>query len=245
MCYDSRMRTSLLLLALLSLPLRAELRTFRNAKGEEIRAEIISATATHVELKREDGNKFNVLLTTLSEADRKWIAEWAKTHKHFKVQVAATVKKGLTREAEGDGFAAKTKGNDCWYEISVKNTAAEPLKGVRVEYIAFAPSGGSVRGAADIAAIPAGKFGQAKTDKLFVAQAEQTVRTGVGGSGATITRYAESTLAGLHAEFFLDGKPSGTLVQGKLPADAAAQLKAWREKQPPAPDKTAAPEPKK
>jgi hypothetical protein len=224
----------LLIFALLSLPLAAEVRTFRNTKGDEIKAEIISATATHAELKRADGKSFKVALTMLSEADRKWIAEWAKTHKHFKVQVAATVNKGLTREAEGDEFAAKTKGNDCWYEISVKNTAAEPLKGVRVEYIAFAPSGASVCGAADVAAIPAGKFGQAKTEKLFVAQAEQTVRTGIAGGGATITRYAESTLAGLHAEFFLDGKPSGTLVQGKLPADAADRLKAWREKQSPA-----------
>jgi len=229
------MRTSLLLFTMLCLPLRAEVRTFRNAKGEEIKAEIISATATHAELKRADGKRFNVALHTLSEQDRKWITEWAKTHKHFKVQVAATVKKSITREAEGDGFSAKTKGNDCWYEISVKNTAAEPLSGVRVEYIAYAPSGASVSGGADVAAIPAGKFGQAKTEKLFVPQAEQTVRTGTAGGGATITRYAESTLAGLHAEFFLAGKPAGTLVQGKVPADAAEKLKAWRETQPPPP----------
>ncbi len=226
------MKTSLLLMALLCPPLvAAEMRTFRNTKGEEIKAEITGATATHAELKREDGRKFNVPLKTLSEEDRKWIAEWAKTHKHFKVQVAATVKKNLTREAEGDGFAAKTKGNDCWYEINVKNTAAEPLSGVRVEYIVFAPTGASVCGAANLAAIPAGKSGQAKSEKLFVPQAEQTVRTGIAGGGATITRYEESTLSGLRAEFFLDGKPSGTLVQGKLPADAEEQLKAWREKQ--------------
>ena len=235
-CYGAGMKTTLLILAaLMLLPLRAELRTFKNTKGVEIKAEMISATATHAELKLEGGKLSRVALRMLCEADQKWIAEWAKTHKHFKVQVAAAVKKGLTREAEGDGFAAGAKGNDCWYEISVKNTAAEALSGVRVEYIAFASAGTNVCGAADVAAIAAGKIGQAQTEKLFVAQAAQTSRTSTPGGSASITRYAESTLAGLHAELFLNGKLSGTLVQGKLPADAAAQLQAWREKQTPAP----------
>jgi hypothetical protein len=226
------MKTLLAFIILLSPVLRAEVRTFKNDKGVEIKAEIITATASHAELKREDGKKFNVAIKSLSEADQKWIAEWAKTHKHFKIQVAATVKKGNTREAEGDGFTEKTKGNDCWYDIALKNTAPEALAGVRVEYIAFAPSGASVSGATDVAAIPGGKAGQVQTGKLFVPQTANTVRTSSGGGSASITRYSESSLAGLHAELFLAGKHSGTFVNGKVPADAAAQLQAWRDKQP-------------
>ena len=221
------------LAVLLLLPLHAEVRTFKNDKGVEIKAELISATETHAELKREDGKRYTVPVRSLSEADQKWITEWRQTHKHFKLQAAVTVKKGNTRETEGDAFAAKTKGNDCWYEMALKNTAAEALTGVRVEYIAFAPSGESVSGAVDLTAIPGGKSGVASTEKLFVPQAAQTVRTGTPGGSASITRYAESTLAGLHAEMFLNGTHSGTIVNGKVPADAAARLQAWRDKQAP------------
>jgi len=229
---------------LMALPLKAELRNFKNTKGEEIKAELISATGERAELKREDGRKFSVPLTSLSEADRKWIAEWRKTHQHFKVQVLASVKKGNSREVEGDAFTkTKTRGNDCWFVLDFKNTAAEPLSGLRVEYIVFAPSGAAIPSqcrAADVAAIPGGKTGQALTQKLFVQQASETatVRAGSAGGTVTMTRQSESTLAGLHAELFLNGKPAGTFLSGKLPVDAAQQLLAWREKQPPAkPDK--------
>lgn len=235
------MKTMLLITALLLQPLHAELRTFKNTKGQEIKAELVSATATHADLRLESGKRSTVALTLLSEEDRKWIAEWAKTHKHFKLQVAATVKKNNTREAEGDAIAGKTKGNDCWYELSLKNTAGEALTGVRVEYIIFAPSGSSQCGGADVPAIPAGKPGQVQTEKLFVPQAVQTVRTEVerNGAGASITRTAESSLAGLHAEMFLNGKLAGTYVSGRVPADAAQQLGAWREKNAPVPVKPA------
>ena len=237
--YNAGMKTMLLFSLLLTvMPLRAEVRAFKNTKGEEIKAELLSVNGPRVELKREDGKKFSVPISSLSEADRKWIAEWAKTHRHFKVQVVAAVKKGNTREVEGDAFTkTKTKGNDCWYVLSLKNTAAELLSGLRVEYIIFVPAGAAVPsmcGAADLAAIPGGKTGQALTQKVFVQQATETatVRSGSTGGTVSMTRSTESTLAGLHAELFLDGKPAGTFVSGKLPADAAQQLLAWREKQP-------------
>jgi len=235
------MKTVILFLALFLPPVRAEIRTFRNTKGQEIKAEIMSATATHAELKLENGKRSKVALTLLSEADRQWITEWAKTHKHFKLQVAATVKKGNTREEEGDANAGGTKGNDCWYEISLKNTAGEVLAGLRVEYITFAPSGASQCGGADVPAIPAGMPGRVQTEKLFVPQAVQTMRTevGRGGTGASITRTVESSLAGLHAEMYIDGRLAGSFVSGKLPEDAAQQLQAWREKNAPAPAKPA------
>lgn len=238
------MKISLLLptLLLTALSPGAEVRTFKNTKGGEIKAELISATGERAELKREDGKRFSVPLTSLSEADRKWIAEWRKTHQHFKVQVAASVKKSISREVEGDAFTkTKTKGNDCWFVLDLKNTAAEPLNGLRVEYIIFAPAGAgtpSVCGAVHVAAIPGGKSGQALTQKLFVEQATETatVRSGSAGGTVTMTRHVESTLAGIHAEFFLDGKPAATFLSGTLPADAAQQLLAWRENQP-KPDK--------
>lgn len=236
-CYIAKMKTILLFLTFLTaLPLRAEMRTFKNTKGEEIKAEIVSASMDRAELKREDGKKFSVALATLSEEDRKWIAAWAKAHPHFKVQMAAMVKKGVTRETEGDAFVKKSKGNDCWYQLDFKNTAAEPLKGMRVEYIIFAPPDAavpSVCGAVDVAAIPGGKSGQALTQKLFVQQATETaaVRSSSTGGSVTMSRNVESTLAAIRAEIFIDGKRTGTFLSGKLPTDAEQQLLAWREKQ--------------
>jgi hypothetical protein len=217
-----------------ALPLYAELRTFKNTKGEEIKAEMVNATDSHVELKREDGRKFLVPLASLSEADRTWIAEWRTTHKHYKVQVQATVKKGNTREEKGTAFGGKDrKGNDCWYAIDIKNTSADALTGLKVEYVIFAQGGATAPGlcgSCEVAAIPAGKTGQALTQKLFVEQLQTTYRSG----NSSTVQFSENSLVGIRAELFVDGRPAGAFLTGKTPADSEEQLKKWREKEQPA-----------
>lgn len=215
------------------LSLRAELRTFKNTKGEEIKAELINATDSRAELKREDGKRFSVLLTSLSDADRAWITEWRKTHRNFKVEVTAAVRSANTRTEKGGAFGGKDlKGNDCWYVLNFSNKATEALSGLRVEYIIFAPPGAAVPhfcGTTDVAAIPPGKAGQAVTGKLFAPQTETVFRNG----NFNTVQYSEATLAGIHAELIVAGKPAGTFLSGKVPEDAAAKLKEWREKQQP------------
>lgn len=227
---------------ILSRPARAESRTFTNTKGEEIKAEMISATESRAELKRADGKTFSVALSSLSEADRKWIAEWRKHHKHFKIAVLANVKKSISREEKGGAFDGKSvKGNDCWYILELKNNSPEPLAGLRVDYILFSPVGASVSGSSDVSPIPAGKAGQAVTPKLFVEQKQSVTRSG----GTNVVQFSEGSLAGLRAELFVDGKPAGAFLSGKLPADAEAQLQKWRDAQPKTPpaEKSAAPQP--
>jgi len=199
---------------------RADLRTFRNLKGEEIMAGMISATDSRAELKRADGKLFSVPLNSLSEEDRAWIAEWRKTHRHFKVAVQASVKKANTREKPGDFEGKPVKGNDCWYVLDIKNKSGDPLAGLRVEYMIFAPGGAGQPGAADVPSMAAGKSGQAVTGKLFVEQAQTVIRSG----NASAVQFSESSLAGIHAELFVDGNPAGTFVSGKVPEDAAARL---------------------
>jgi hypothetical protein len=221
----------LIFAALVPVRLHAELRAFKNTKGEEIKAEMVSATDTHAELKREDGRKFNVPLATLSEADRKWIAEWRKTHRHYKVQMQAAVKKGVTREEKGDQFATKNrKGNDCWYILDFKNNSSEALTGLRIEYIQFAPPATLVAplcGSCEVAPVPVGKSGQAITQKMFVDQAQTTYRSG----NSNIVQFSENSLAGIRAELFVAGKPVGAFINGNVPADAEEKLKQWREKE--------------
>ena len=226
------MKRFLLLFTVLlsSLPLHAELRSFKNSKGEEIKAELLSATDTHAELKRGDGRKFTVAVATLSGEDQTWIAEWRKTHKHYKVQTAASVKKGNTREEKGGAFGGKDrKGNDCWFVLDFKNTSSEALTGLKIEYILFAPPGvvvPSLCGTCEVAAIPAGKSGQAATEKLFVDQARTEIRSG----NASAVQFSENSLAGIRAELFVAGNPVGAFTSGRVPADAEEQLKQWREK---------------
>jgi hypothetical protein len=227
------MKRLLLILAVLlaARSLHAEMRTFKNSKGEEIKAELISAGESRVELKREDGRQFTVALTSLSEADQKWITDWRKKHKHYVVQMQAAVKKGNTREEKGGGFGAKDrKGNDCWYILDFKNTGAEALTGLHVEYIMFAPASTGLPGlcgTCDVAAVPAGKAGQAVTQKLFVDQAQTVLRSGTVNG----VQFSENTLAGIRAEIFVMGKPAGAFLSGRVPADAEELLKQWRDKE--------------
>ena len=203
------MKSICIALLLMTLPSLADLRQFTNAKGEKIMAELVSATDTRAELKRADGKAFTVPLQSLSEADRAWIAEWRKTHQHFKVAVQASIKKANTTEKPGTFEGRKIKGNDCWYVLSFQNKSGDALSGLRVDYTIFAPSGGSLSGSADVAAIAPGKSGQAGT-----------------------VQFSESSLSGIRAELFVDGKPAGVFVSGKVPEDAAAKLEAWRSAQP-------------
>ena len=216
------------------LPLPAqELRTFTSVKGDKIQAAIVSATDTQVEFRKDDTKRYKVNLATLSEEDRKYIAEWRKTHRHYKVQVVPSQKKGNSREEKG--FAGEVaKGNDCWYVIDVKNTEAEVLAGVRMEYIIDPPGDSALSplpGAADVLPIAPKKAGQAATAKLFVPQKKEEFRNGL----SSVVRSSENALAGFYLELFVDGKPAGALKSGTVPEDAAASLKGWREKQTPPP----------
>lgn len=222
------MKSICIALLLMSLPSLADLRQFTNAKGEKIMAELVSATDTRAELKRADGKAFTVPLQSLSEADRAWIAEWRKTHQHFKIAVQASIKKANTTEKPGTFEGRKIKGNDCWYVLSFQNKSGDALNGLRVDYTIFAPSGGSLSGSADVAAIASGKTGQAGTEKLFVEQAQTVIRSG----NSSAVQFSESSLSGIRAELFVDGKPAGVFVSGKVPEDAAAKLEAWRSAQP-------------
>ena len=195
-------------------------------KGGQLRAEITGATDAAAELKREDGKLFSVPLASLSEADRTWIAEWRKTHRPYRVQVLPSQKKSNTRAVE-DPIAGSSKGNDCWYSLAVKNTAVQPLTGLRIEYILYPPGGSGaapLAGAADVAAIAPGKTAQAATAKCFVPQQREVIRSGLNDA----VRLTESGLVGLHLELFIDGRPAGIMQSGTVPEDAATALAAWR-----------------
>lgn len=208
-----------------------EMRTFRNQKGDEIKAEVVSVGKEKAELKREDGKTFQVQISTLSAEDQTWLEKWRATHRQVKLSFSAEIRRAVTREEKDAAFGGgNLKGNDCTYQISLKNTGTDATAVIRVETILFAPPGSpaaSACAATDVAAIAPGKSATAKSAALFIPQRETVVQSGL----SSVKRYTEGSPQGLYAEFFMDGKSIGGMKMGTVPEDAAAQLAKWREAQ--------------
>lgn len=208
-----------------------ELRTFRNQKGDEIKAEVISVGKEKAELKREDGKTFHVQISTLSDEDQKWLENWRATHRQVKLTFSSEIRRAVTREEKNAAFGGGSlKGNDCTYQILLKNAGTDPSAAIRVETILFAPAGSpaaSACAASEVPAIAPGKSATAKSAALFIPQRETVVQSGL----SSVKRYSEGSPLGLYAEFFMDGKSIGHMNMGTVPEDAAAQLAKWRESQ--------------
>ena len=215
---------------LLTIPAGAgEVRAFKNDKGVEIRAEITGGTAEKVELKREDGKTFTVATTTLSTEDQEFIRKWMATHKVIKVSYQASIARSVAREHKSDGSV--TKGNDCNYNVSIKNTGAAPITGLRVESIIYAPYGSPAATAfhrQELTAIAPGKSGATASARLFVPQKESIMKSGL----STVRRMSEGSPDGLYMELIIDGKTVGGFTMGTVPPTAGEDLKKWRSEQP-------------
>ena len=74
--------STVLLAGVLLNPCAAAERKFTSADGKELVAEMVTATATEVTLKRtSDGKEFTLPLARLSEDDRKFVAAWIEQQK--------------------------------------------------------------------------------------------------------------------------------------------------------------------
>lgn len=125
-------------------------REFTDAQGRKLDAEIVSAAAGQVTLKRTADNRtFTVAAATFTEADQKFIAEWAAANTKYSFDVAYTKKKlGEVKRKSG----AVTYEDETWiYKISVKNRLPLPVGDLRVDYWCFRrEDGGKGKGAARI-----------------------------------------------------------------------------------------------
>tara|TARA_B100001093_G_scaffold427146_1_gene421365 strand:+ start:116 stop:1183 length:1068 start_codon:yes stop_codon:yes gene_type:complete len=55
-------------------------REFTNTKGQQIKAKVVSITGTKVTIIREDGRRFTMTISTLSEPDQAFIEAWKKKY---------------------------------------------------------------------------------------------------------------------------------------------------------------------
>lgn len=115
---------------------RLSAREFTDLQGRKLEAEIVSAAAGQVSLKRvADGRVFNVPATTFTEADQKFIAEWAEANTKYSFDVTYTKKKLNEVKSKNGPVAIK---DETWiYKINVKNRLPVTVGDLRVDYWCF------------------------------------------------------------------------------------------------------------
>lgn len=175
------MKTRFLLpLCVLAANAAVSAREFTDLQGRKLEAEIVSAAAGQVSLKRTaDGRLFNVPATTFNEADQKFIAEWAEANTKYSFEVAYTKKKqGETKQKSNN----VTYEQETWiYKINVKNRLPVAVGDLRVDYWCFRreDSGkgkGTSRietsGSSTIAAIPGSSSVTVDTSEIILNKAK-------------------------------------------------------------------------
>lgn len=138
---SSLVRFLIIPMALIEVSVFAEPRTFKNAAGKEIVAEPVSHDGNgSLELKRSDGNTFEVKVADLSLDDQQFLLEWMKANPpkvdyRFEFEVAATKVSGVnSRQLSG----YKNVKNELWiYSVGVSNLARQTVKGLKAEYRVF------------------------------------------------------------------------------------------------------------
>ena len=147
------------------------------------------------------------------------------------------MKRSITRVEKG-GPGGDQKGNDCSYQLSLKNTGVAPLTGLKMESIIFAPAGAPVASAGsstDVASLAPGKTATVPSAKIFVPQTESVTRSGL----SSIKSFAEGSPAGVYTELVMDGKTVAAFTAGTIPTDSAEQLAKWRASRAEVPEKPA------
>ncbi|MBB5033984.1 hypothetical protein [Prosthecobacter vanneervenii] len=117
-----------------AMPLSAH--EFTDLQGRKLEAEIVSAAAGQVTLKRTaDGRVFAVPATTFSTADQQFITEWADNNTKYSFEVTYTKKKlNETRTKSGP----VTYEDETWiYKINIRNRLPTTVGDLRVDYWCF------------------------------------------------------------------------------------------------------------
>ena len=88
---------------------------FTDLQGRKLEAEILAASGGQVMLKRaSDGRTFNVVATSFTPADQKFISDWADANTKYSFEVTYTKKKlnEILAKHTGKSLAQVTKDSD-------------------------------------------------------------------------------------------------------------------------------------
>lgn len=115
--------------------------TLTDRQDRSIKADVISVDGDKARIKRDDGQTFELPLSTLSDADQKKLREWAR--KNPPPLPANALQLQFSRGKFGSEkqtlhAGAVTAYREQWgYSLTLTNRAAQPLDNVRAEYVLF------------------------------------------------------------------------------------------------------------
>ena len=127
-----------------ALPLHAEVREFKDAKGRVLKAELVKARGPNVVIRGADGKEATVPLKNFSRDDIAYICRWiaadptALDYRFDVKETEKTVEKvpGLGRPNNAYAYGTAEESQRA-YEISLSNRCQNPIEGVRVCYRVF------------------------------------------------------------------------------------------------------------
>jgi hypothetical protein len=123
---------------------------FTDLQGRKLDAEVVSAAAGQVTLKRTaDGRVFAVPATTFVAADQQFISEWVDNNIKYSFEVTYTKKKLKQSRTKRNNV---TYEDETWnYKINVRNRLPVAVGDLRVDYWCFRrEDGGKGKGTARI-----------------------------------------------------------------------------------------------
>lgn len=143
---------SLVCLCLIAAASVAQAREFTDLQGRKLDAELISVAAGQASLKRlADGRVFTVAVASFSQADQKFMNEFAAANLSYSFDINYTKKKldSVTRRGVGEVYTTES-----WsYKVEMRNRQPLALQNLRVDYWLFRKEDdGRGKGAARVAA---------------------------------------------------------------------------------------------
>jgi len=151
-------------------------REFTDLQGRKLDAELVSVAGGQAVLKRAtDGRSFNVNVASFSEADQKFMQEWAAQNTKYNFEVKYTKKKLGEMKMKRNDVAYE---DERWiYKIEIKNRMPTAVGDLRVDYWCFRKAdegkgkGGArveTSGSSNVSAIPGSASAIVDTTEILI-----------------------------------------------------------------------------
>jgi hypothetical protein len=135
-----RFLPALVVLASMGAPyVRADIQTLTDTLGRTIKADVLSVENEKVKIKREDGQIFELPLSTLSEKSQRLLSDWAAKSATQIPAGALTIElsRGAFSSTKQDDVATITTEENWGYSVTVSNRSFKAIENLRFEYVLF------------------------------------------------------------------------------------------------------------
>jgi hypothetical protein len=180
------------------------MRTFTDIEGRTIEAEVLDATATEVQIRRDDGRVFDFPRARLSNADQEFIDDWLRERAFaFGGLELSCWRVRLDAERSETPSTREIKEQWC-YKVSLKNESRTDFDDLTVVYRVFHRAGvirkkkdnpplQREEGRIPVGTLPAGKEVQIQTDAIELNVSQLKIGWKYRGTGK---RRVEDSLEG-------------------------------------------------